>query len=211
MKRNLIVLLLAAGASAFAQAPYGSPGYGPPAGAYDPGAYDPSAGAPTYDSAPPVGSAYGAPGYAAPYADAPTACGPESVWVDGYYDASGFFVNGYCTVPPFAGAYWIGPSYFGGRWVAGYWGHGDARFGFRGGFSTVPRFERGSHFAGGSSRGFQAPAPARSFNSLGGANTFQAPTREFNNFHSQTNARSSGAGMRGGGGFHGAGSDRGRR
>src|SRR5579862_4125323 len=122
MKKNLIVLVVLAGASAFAQAPYGSPGYGPPAGAYDPGAYGPPAGAPTYNSAPPVAGAYGAPGYPAD-AYAPAVCGPGSVWVDGYYDANGFFVNGYCTVPPFTGAYWVAPSYFGGRWVAGYWGH----------------------------------------------------------------------------------------
>jgi hypothetical protein len=26
------------------------------------------------------------------------------------------------VAPPFVGAYWVGPRYYGGRYVAGYWG-----------------------------------------------------------------------------------------
>jgi len=33
-------------------------------------------------------------------------------------------------VPPYAGAYWVAPRYFGGRYYAGYWRHGYVR-GFR--------------------------------------------------------------------------------
>jgi len=32
------------------------------------------------------------------------------------------FVNGVWTLPPYAGAYWVGPRYVGGRYVRGYWG-----------------------------------------------------------------------------------------
>jgi hypothetical protein len=42
------------------------------------------------------------------------------------------FVNGAWVLPPFAGAYWVGPRYVGGRYVAGYWGRGPA---FRSGYA----------------------------------------------------------------------------
>jgi hypothetical protein len=34
------------------------------------------------------------------------------------------------AAPPYAGAYWVAPHYFGGRYYAGYWGRGHVR-GFR--------------------------------------------------------------------------------
>jgi hypothetical protein len=36
------------------------------------------------------------------------------------------FVNGAWVLPPYAGAYWVGPRYYGGRYVGGYWGRGYA-------------------------------------------------------------------------------------
>ena len=48
--------------------------------------------------------------------------GPGYFWVEGYTDEYGNFINGYWTLPPYQGAYWIGPSYYGGRFTAGYWG-----------------------------------------------------------------------------------------
>jgi hypothetical protein len=32
------------------------------------------------------------------------------------------FVNGAWILPPYAGAYWVGPRYVGGRYIGGYWG-----------------------------------------------------------------------------------------
>ncbi len=47
------------------------------------------------------------------------------------YPGPGYvMVNGVWTLPPYDGAYWVAPSYFGGRYVAGYWG-------------GAPHFDRG--------------------------------------------------------------------
>jgi hypothetical protein len=32
------------------------------------------------------------------------------------------WTNGAWIAPPYAGAYWVGPRYYGGRYVPGYWG-----------------------------------------------------------------------------------------
>ena len=115
MKNKLLAMLLVAASSAFAQVSIGV-GIGGPA-------YYPPA------------DAYGAPPY----------CGPSSVWIGGYTDYNGYWVDGYCAVPPYSGAYWIGPGYFGGRWVGGYWGgsSGYGGYGFRGGYRDYDRVRGG--------------------------------------------------------------------
>lgn len=156
MKKTLLALILTAG-STFAQYPNsagtatGAPGYDPSAGAYpapgqDPYSMGPGAGAPG-NYPPPAG--YGLP--AGAYA-APAVCGPGYVWI------------GYCAVPPFAGAYWVGPSFIGGRFVAGYWGRGGGGyapgFGIRGGYAN--RFRAPAAAAPGfrSQGGYRASGPA---------------------------------------------------
>jgi hypothetical protein len=62
------------------------------------------------------------------YAGAPVvayrpACpGPGYVWISGYHDGYGRWFDGYWTMPPYVGAYWVAPRLMGGRFVAGYWG-----------------------------------------------------------------------------------------
>lgn len=60
---------------------------------------------------PPVAQNYPPEAYEA----VPPPCGPGTVWIDGYVDAYGNQVPGYCAVPPYADAYWIAPRWFGGR------------------------------------------------------------------------------------------------
>ncbi len=198
MKKTLFALVLMAG-STFAQDPYpvgagaGGPGYDPSAGAYP----APGPGAPgTYPAD--GGGGYGAP--AGAYA-APAVCGPGSVWIDGYTDANGYFVNGYCAVPPYAGAYWVAPGFFGGRFVAGYWGRGGPGYrlgygpaiGFRGGYgrnyAIRGGYTAGAHFSGGYGNGFRAPAAA--------APSVRAPAA--NSFRSQGSYRGGGSALHGGG------------
>lgn len=61
--------------------------------------------------------------------------GPGYVWIDGFNGPTGF-VAGYWALPPAAGAFWVAPTFVGGRFVAGYWGGphfvNHAAFGFRG-------------------------------------------------------------------------------
>lgn len=52
----------------------------------------------------------------------PPSPGPGYVWIDGYTDEYGAYVNGYWAAPPYYGAYWVAPRYIGGRFTAGYWG-----------------------------------------------------------------------------------------
>ena len=59
---------------------------------------------------------YAAPAYAAP--------GYGYSWVPGYYYPVGpryYWHAGYWSYPPFRGAYWVGPRYYGGRYYRGYW------------------------------------------------------------------------------------------
>ncbi len=144
MKKTLLAMTLLCG-SAFAQYPDS---------AYPPeGGYGPSSAYPALAQDP-----YSMGGASAP------ACGPGTVWIDGYNDPNGYFVNGYCTAPPFIGAYWVAPRFFGGRFVAGYWGRGGygANYGVRG------EYREGSHAGGGYASGFRAPAAsAPSFRSQG--------------------------------------------
>ena len=175
MKKKLLALMLVAGSSVFAQGQFSA------------------------------GVSVGAPGYYPPPGayDAPPPCGPGSVWIDGYTDASGYPVNGYCAVPPYSGAYWVAPGYFGGRFVAGYWGRGYAPgFGFRGGYGGGYAFrggyDRDSHFQGGYSNGYRSAAP--NVRSQGGYNNFRSQGGASNSFHSQGSYRGGGSAMRGGGG-----------
>jgi hypothetical protein len=73
-----------------------------------------------------IGVRVGAPpvyGYATPVvAYRPPCPGPGYVWIAGYYDGYGRWFDGYWTLPPYTGAYWVAPRLFGGRFVAGYWG-----------------------------------------------------------------------------------------
>jgi len=200
-----------------AQYPAPAPNYGAPNGAY-------AAPAPGPYGAPAPG-AYGppayAPGYAAGVYGAPPACAPASVWIDGYYNATGFFVNGYCAVLPFGDAYWVAPYWFGGRFFAGYWAHGGylghaPGWGFRGGYAA-PRFNGGARFAapaprGGFSGGFHsAPAfhgAAPSFRSaapsIHAAPSFHGPAAGFHSAAPSSHAAPSFRGSTGGG-FHGGG------
>ena len=50
--------------------------------------------------------------------------GPEYEWIEGYwYPERGRYVwhNGYWTLPPYQGAYWVEPYYVGGEYFAGHW------------------------------------------------------------------------------------------
>lgn len=103
MKTKLLALLLLAGSAAFA-APrvFFGFGVGPAYGYYA----APPPPPPAYAYAPPV-AAY--PGY---------------TWIGGYWYPAGARWNwhgGYWGRPPFAGAAWVGPHYYGGRYFAGHW------------------------------------------------------------------------------------------
>lgn len=101
MKAKLMALTLVAGGSIFAQTRFS------------------------------VGVNFGSPGYYPPAPAAvayrPVAPGPGYIWVDGYNDAWGRWVEGYWASPPYAGAYWVAPNFSGGRFIAGYWG-GERRY-----------------------------------------------------------------------------------
>jgi hypothetical protein len=106
MKTKLIAILLLAGSSLFAgprvSVAFGFGGYG----GYGYGGY--------YVPAPPPP----VPVYAAP---APR---PGFSWVGGYWYPAGAryaWRPGYWARPPYAGAYWVGPRYYGRRYYSGYW------------------------------------------------------------------------------------------
>jgi len=61
----------------------------------------------------------------------PRAPGPDYVWIDGYWYASGrrwLWHNGYWTRPPYAGARWIMPRHDGQMFYEGYWEGDRGRF-----------------------------------------------------------------------------------
>ncbi len=64
----------------------------------------------------------------------PPCPGPGYVWIAGYYDEFGDWYDGYWTLPPYVGAYWVAPRLFGGHFYAGYWR------GPRGIYRVAPRF-----------------------------------------------------------------------
>jgi hypothetical protein len=207
MKTKLIAVILVAGASAFAQGQFGEdvngggPGYnsaqeGPDYGAP---AYN---GAPGYNNAPTYGNApgYYPPGQAGVYA-APPLCAPGTVWIDGYNG-----VNGYCAVPPYSGAYWIGPSYYGGRFIAGYWGGSRGfvgGYGFRGGVGFAGRNDfRGGAVSGRAFTGNNFRGGAVGGQSFARSNSFRggAPSvRSSGGFSHSGGGRNSGGGHSGGG------------
>jgi hypothetical protein len=54
----------------------------------------------------------------------PPVPGPGYAWVAGYHYPVGAGYGwraGYWAPRPYAGAYWVGPRYFGGRYYRGYW------------------------------------------------------------------------------------------
>ncbi len=57
--------------------------------------------------------------------------GPEYVWVDGFWYPQGKkhyrWREGYWAPIPYAGAYWVAPSYYDGRYYDGYWSRGRSR------------------------------------------------------------------------------------
>ncbi len=162
---------------------------------------------------PPEAQNYPPQGYAA----APP-CGPGTVWIDGYVDAYGNQVPGYCAVPPYADAYWIGPTWYGGRFVAGYWGRGPVirggfgyrgDFGYRGGYAPGFRggFDRGRSFDAGHAGGFRGGS---TFRAPAGSGGFRAPSGG-SNFHSSGGSRGGGFSSHASGGSRGGGSHGGRR
>jgi hypothetical protein len=100
MKAKLIALMLVAGGAAFAQTRVS------------------------------IGVQFGDPGYYRPVPPPPVVVhdyrppcpGPGYVWIGGYYDGYGDWYDGYWTVPPYTGAYWVAPRRLDGRFIAGYWG-----------------------------------------------------------------------------------------
>jgi len=102
MKTKLLALLFLAGSSMFA-ATHFAVGIG--IGGYGPGYYAPPPPAPFV-------------AYAAPYAR------PGFTWVGGYWYPSGpryAWHAGYWARPPYRGAYWVTPRYYGHRYCRGYW------------------------------------------------------------------------------------------
>jgi len=126
MKTKLMAILLVAGGSLFAETHFS------------------------------IGVNVGGPRYYAPapvVAYRPACPGPGYVWVDGYNDGYGNWINGYWSLPPYAGAYWVAPRFVGGRFIAGYWG-GERRFDgdeHRGFDRDHRAFDRGGAFG----RGFR--------------------------------------------------------
>src|SRR5215831_2540626 len=109
MKTKLlgVLILLVAGSSLFARSHvsigigigYGGYGYGP--------GY--------YVAAPPPPVVYYAP---------PPYPGPGYSWVAGYWYPVGpryYWHAGYWSRPPFFGARWVAPRYYGRRYYSGYW------------------------------------------------------------------------------------------
>ena len=104
MKSKLLVMMLLAGSSLFAGTHF-SIGVG--------------IGVPGYWVAPPPPVTYYAP---------PPRPGPGYAWVGGYWYPVGpryYWRAGYWSIPPYAGAYWVGPRYYGHRYYRGYWGRGE--------------------------------------------------------------------------------------
>lgn len=82
-----------------------------------------------------IGIGIGTPYYYAPPAPPvvayrPPCPGPEYSWVPGYWYPAGpryAWRAGFWARPPYAGAYWVGPRYYEGRYYSGYWG-GERRW-----------------------------------------------------------------------------------
>ena len=97
MKARLVAFLLLAGGSLFAETHF-SIGIG--------------LGTPYYAPPPPPPAVYMTPSY---------------TWVPGYWYPAGprySWHAGYWAHPPYAGAYWVAPRYYGQHFYPGYWGRG---------------------------------------------------------------------------------------
>jgi WXXGXW repeat (2 copies) len=103
MKSKILALFLLAGSTMFAGTHFAvGIGVGVGGGYYVP-------------APPPPPVVTYAPGY---YAQ------PGFTWVGGYWYPSGpryVWHAGYWARPPYAGAYWVGPHYYGHRYYPGYW------------------------------------------------------------------------------------------
>ena len=107
MKTKLLALLLLAGSTAFGA----RIGFGFGVGIGVPYAY------PGYYAPPPV---------VAPYAYAPVGVAPGFgyTWIAPYYYPVGAgwgWHAGYWARPPYVGARWMAPRFYGGRYYGGYW------------------------------------------------------------------------------------------
>jgi len=107
MKTKILALLLLGATSMFAGVHWSVGfGVGVPYGGY-------------YVAAPP-------PPPPAYYAPAPAYAAPGYTWIGGYYYPVGprwAWHAGYWARPPYAGAAWVAPRYYGGRYYGGYWRH----------------------------------------------------------------------------------------
>lgn len=104
MKLKLLALLLLSSAPMLGARVFFGFGVAAPAPVYSYGYYAP----------PPVYYAPPAPYY------------PANVWINGYYYPYGgrwAWRAGYYARPPYAGAFWVAPRYYGGRYYGGHWGH----------------------------------------------------------------------------------------
>ena len=100
MKSKLLVMMLLAGSSLFGENHF-SIGIG--------------IGVPGYWSPPPPPVVYYAP---------PPCPDPTYTWIEGYWYPVGaryYWHAGYWARPPYAGAYWVAPRYYGHRYYRGYW------------------------------------------------------------------------------------------
>ena len=101
MKTRLLALILIGGGSLFA-----GPRVFVGVGLGGPGVYAPPPPAPYVAYAP------------VPYAN------PGYTWVAGYWYHVGpsyYWHAGYWARPPYRGAYWVAPRYYGHRYYSGYW------------------------------------------------------------------------------------------
>jgi hypothetical protein len=71
----------------------------------------------------------------------PPCPGPEYVWAEGYYDDYDAWIDGYWAMPPYAGAYWVGPHRADGRFFAGYWGGPRYERRYEPRYEPMPRHE----------------------------------------------------------------------
>ena len=84
----------------------------------------------------------------------PPCPGPGYVWIEGYYDEYGNWYDGYWALPPYVGAFWVAPRFFGGHFYAGYWG------GARGIYRAEPRYAP-PVYGHGPARTYDRPMPQR--------------------------------------------------
>ena len=96
-----------------------------------------------------VGFSIGAPPppYYRGYYARPPLPGPGYAWIDdGWFVDGGRYAwrNGYWGHPPYAGAYWVAPRYYGGRYFNGYWGGDRDRDGIPNRFDNYDNRYRGA-------------------------------------------------------------------